>query len=80
MMRYIHTKHWDAKLCEALVTKHMKPTIVEACPNIQIGGIPKASSVEPMMDKSGSIVLYYNTGGSVLVLYQICAILEIMQY
>ena len=27
MMRYIHTKLWDAKLCEALVTKHMKPKI-----------------------------------------------------
>ena len=32
MMRYIHTKLWDAKLCEALVTKHMKPKIVKACP------------------------------------------------
>ena len=38
MMRYIHTKLWDAKLCEALVTKHMKPKIVNACPNIQIRG------------------------------------------
>ena len=44
MMRYIHTK-----LCEALVTKHMKPKIVNACPNIQIGGIPKASSVEHLL-------------------------------
>ena len=49
MMRYIHTKVWDAKLCEALVTKHMKPKIVKACPNIQIGGIPKASSVEHLV-------------------------------
>ena len=49
MMRYIHTKHWDAKLCEALVTQHMKPKIVEACPNIQIGGIPKSSSVEHLV-------------------------------
>ena len=49
MMRYIHTKYWDAKLCEALVTKHMKPKIVEACPNIQIGGVPKASSVEHLV-------------------------------
>ena len=30
-MRYIHTKLWDAKLCEALVTRHMKPKIIEAC-------------------------------------------------
>ena len=49
MMRYIHTKHWDAKLCEALVTKHMKPKIINACPNIQIGGVPKASSVEHLV-------------------------------
>ena len=49
MMRYIHTKLWDAKLCEALVTKHMKPNIVKACPIIQIGGIPKASSVEHLV-------------------------------
>ena len=37
-MRYIHTKLWDAKLCEALVTRHMKPKIVEACPNIPSHG------------------------------------------
>ena len=49
MMRYIQTKYWDAKLCEALVTKHMKPKIIGACPNIQIGGIPKASSVEHLV-------------------------------
>ena len=24
MMRYVHTKIWEAKLCEALVTEHMK--------------------------------------------------------
>mgnify|MGYP001305180074 CR=1 FL=1 len=32
-MRYIHTKLWDAKLHEALVTttRHMKPKIVKAC-------------------------------------------------
>ena len=49
MMRYIHTKLWDAKLCEALVTKHMKPKKVDACPKLQIGGIPKASSVEHLV-------------------------------
>jgi hypothetical protein len=48
-MRYIHTKYWDVKLCEALVTKHMKPKIIGAYPNIQIGGIPKASSVEHLV-------------------------------
>ena len=46
MMRYIHTKYWDAKLCEALVTKHMKAKIIKACPITQIGGIPKSSSVD----------------------------------
>ena len=49
MMRYIHSKHWDGQLCEALVTKHMKPKILEACPKIQIGGIPKASSAEHLV-------------------------------
>ena len=29
MMRYIHTKIWEAKLCEALVTEHMKEKIVD---------------------------------------------------
>ena len=33
-MRYIHTKLWDAKLSEALVTRNMKGKIVIACPNI----------------------------------------------
>ena len=28
MMRYVHTKIWEAKLCEALVTEHMKERIV----------------------------------------------------
>ena len=36
MMRYVHTKIWEAKLCEALVTEHMKEKIVAACPTIQI--------------------------------------------
>ena len=36
-------------MCEALVTKHMKPKIINACPNIQIGGVPKASSVEHLV-------------------------------
>ena len=49
MMRYIHTKLLDAKLCEAILTKHMKPKIIAACSNIQIGGIPKASSVEHLV-------------------------------
>ena len=48
-MRYIHTKLWDAKLCEALVTRNMKGKIVDACPNIQIGGMPNSSSVEHLV-------------------------------
>ena len=48
-MRYIHTKLWDAKLCEALVTRNMKGKIVKACPNIQIGGMPNSSSVEHLV-------------------------------
>ena len=49
MMRYIHSKYWDAKLCEALVTKHMKLKIIKSCPNIQIGGVPKASCTEHLI-------------------------------
>ena len=48
-MRYIHTKLWDAKLCKALVTRNMKGKIVDACPNIQIGGMPNSSSVEHLI-------------------------------
>ena len=49
MMRYIHIKSWEAKLCEALVTEKMKPNIVKACPSIQIGGIPKSSCSEHLL-------------------------------
>ena len=49
MMRYIHTKYWDAKLCEALVTEHMKEKIVKACPNIQIGGVPESVTTKTWM-------------------------------
>ena len=49
MMRYVHTKIWEAKLCEALVTEHMKEKIVKACPTIQIGGMPGSSSVEHLV-------------------------------
>ena len=49
MMRYIHLKSWEAKLCEALVTEKMKPNIVKACPSIQIGGIPKSSCSEHLL-------------------------------
>ena len=48
-MRYIHTKLWDAKLCETIVRRSMKGKIVEACPNIQIGGMPNSSSVEHLV-------------------------------
>ena len=49
MMRYVHMKSWQAKLCEALVTQTMKDQIVKACPKIQIGGIPKSQSVEHLV-------------------------------
>ena len=49
MMRYIHMKSWEAKLCEALVTEEMKPDIIEACPPIQIGGMPKSSCSEHLL-------------------------------
>ena len=49
MMKYVHAKIWEAELCEALVTDHMKEKIVVACPNIQIGGMPGSSSVEQLV-------------------------------
>ena len=49
MMRYIHSKEWDARLIDALITEHMKPNITEACPNIQIEGMPERSIVEHLV-------------------------------
>ena len=46
MMRFVHTREWEAGLCEALVTEQMKPKIVKACPRIQICGMPKSTSTE----------------------------------
>ena len=48
-MRYVHMKSWQAKLCEAIVTETMKEDIVNACPKIQIGGMPKSMSVEHLV-------------------------------
>ena len=48
-MRFIHMRSWRSKLIEALVTEKMKPKIVKATPNIQIGGMPKASSSEHLL-------------------------------
>ena len=49
MQRHIHGKDWDAKLLEALVSERMKPSIIENCPKIQIGGIKNNSSSEHLM-------------------------------
>ena len=49
MMRYIHSKEWDVRLIDARITAHMKPNIIEACPDIQIGGMPERSSVEHLV-------------------------------
>ena len=49
MMRFVHSKEWEARLCEAIVTEHMKPNIVKACLNIHIGGMPGSSSVEHLI-------------------------------
>ena len=48
-MRYIQTKLWDTKLCEALVTRNMKGKKLAAYPNIQIGGMPNSSNVEHLV-------------------------------
>ena len=49
MNRYIHEKAWPARLCDALVTEKMKPSIVESCPDIQIGGIPGSQSSQHLL-------------------------------
>ena len=69
-MRFIHMKCWRAKLLEAIITEKMKPLIVEATPNIQIGGMPSSQAVEHLVtlktwmkqieenDTSGIVSLY----------------------
>ena len=47
--RFVHSKEWEARLCEGLMSEHMKPRIVKACPKIQIGGMPRSSSVEHLV-------------------------------
>ena len=48
-MRFVHLRCWWSKLIEALATQKMKSKIVEATPKIQLGGMPKASSVEHLV-------------------------------
>ena len=48
-MRFIHMRFWRSRLLEALVTENMKDDIVTACPNIQLGGMPGAMSVEHLV-------------------------------
>ena len=48
-MRFVHMKRWRAKLLEAIITEKMKNKIVEATPNIQIGGMPGSQSVEHLV-------------------------------
>ena len=42
-------RHWHSKLIEALVTEKMKADIVEATPQIQLGGMPGASCVDHLV-------------------------------
>ena len=48
-MRFIHMRHWRCKLLEALITEEMKENIVRATPKMQLGGMPKTSSVEHLV-------------------------------
>ena len=48
-MRFIHMRFWRSRLLEALITENMKDDIVNACPNIQLGGMPGAMSVEHLV-------------------------------
>ena len=49
MMRFVHTRKWEAGLCEAFITEQMKSKIIAACPRIQIGGMPESSSTEHLV-------------------------------
>ena len=49
MLRYIHGKDWDAKLLEALFSERLKPSIIENCPKMRIGGIKNNSSAEHLI-------------------------------
>ena len=49
MMRYIHGKDWDAKLLEALIAEKMKPSILVAVSDTQIGGNAGHSSIEHLV-------------------------------
>ena len=48
-IRFVHLRELRSKLIEALVTQTMKDNIVKSTPNIQLGGMPKASSVEHLV-------------------------------
>ena len=48
-MRFIHMRQWQSKLLEALITKIMKDDIINATPEIQLGGRPGASSVDHLV-------------------------------
>ena len=48
-MRFIHMRHWYSKLLDALITEKMKENIVQATPNIQLGGMPGASCVDHLI-------------------------------
>ena len=48
-MRFIHMRHWYSKLLDALITEKMKEKIVQATPNIQLGGMPGASCVDHLI-------------------------------
>ena len=64
MSRFIHDKVWPARLCDALVTEKMKPSIVESCPPIQIGGIPKSQSSEHLFTLKTWMLLLEATKGN----------------
>ena len=68
--RFVHMKCWRAKLLEALVTEKMKPKIVAATPNIQIGGMPNHRSVEHLVTlKTWMKQLEENNESGILSLY-----------
>ena len=48
-MRFIHGREWRSRLLDKIVTEKMKPDIVKACPNIQLGGIPGSSSKDHLI-------------------------------
>ena len=65
--RFIHTKSWIPRLCEAMVVERMKPVITEKVSMFQIGGMPGRRSSEHLFVLKSIIALYALLGLVIIV-------------